>query len=65
MQKIKWVLFHTPEELFIRTAKHFEAEVNKLSNNKEFFILFWVILFNLFFIRYLAITACNVSNLEL
>ena len=40
MQKIKWVLFHTPEELFIRTAKHFEAEVNKLSNNKfEFDIL--------------------------
>ena len=40
MQKIKWVLFHTPEELFIRTARHFEEEVNNLSNNKfEFEIL--------------------------
>ena len=31
MKKIKWLLFHEPAELFIRTAEHFNEEINKLS----------------------------------
>jgi len=39
-QKITWLLFHEPAELFIRTAEHFEQEVNRLSNDQfEFEIL--------------------------
>jgi len=32
--KIKWLLFHEPAELFIRTAEHFQQEINRLSDNK-------------------------------
>lgn len=40
MQKIIWLLFHEPAELFIRTARHFEEEINKLTGNQfEFEIL--------------------------
>jgi TRAP-type C4-dicarboxylate transport system substrate-binding protein len=39
-QKIRWLLFHQPVELFIRTAEHFEEEVNRLTGNKyEFEIM--------------------------
>lgn len=31
--KLKWLLFHEPAELFIRTARHFEEEINKLTDN--------------------------------
>ena len=31
---IKWLLFHEPAELFIRTAEHFQEEINRLSENK-------------------------------
>lgn len=34
MQTIKWLLFHEPAELFIRTAEHFEEEINRLTNNQ-------------------------------
>ena len=33
-QTIKWLLFHEPAELFIRTAKEFNEEVNKLTGDK-------------------------------
>ena len=33
-QKIKWLLFHEPAELFIRTAKDFQKHLDKLTNNK-------------------------------
>ena len=33
-KKIKWSLFHEPAELFIRTAEHFEQEINRLTGNK-------------------------------
>jgi TRAP-type C4-dicarboxylate transport system substrate-binding protein len=33
-QKIKWLLFHEPAELFIRTAKDFQKHLDVLSNNK-------------------------------
>ena len=33
-QKIKWLLFHEPAELFIRTAEHFEREINRLTGDK-------------------------------
>jgi TRAP-type C4-dicarboxylate transport system substrate-binding protein len=40
MKKIKWILYHQPVDIFIRTAQHFEEEVNRLSGNKfEFEIL--------------------------
>ena len=32
MKTIKWLLFHQPAELFIRTAEHFAEEINKISN---------------------------------
>ena len=32
MKKIKWLLFHEPAELFIRTAEHFNREINRLSD---------------------------------
>lgn len=32
-QKIKWLLFHEPADLFIRTAEHFETAINRLTNN--------------------------------
>lgn len=39
-QKIKWLLFHEPAELFIRTAEHFEEEINALTDTQwEFEIL--------------------------
>jgi TRAP-type C4-dicarboxylate transport system substrate-binding protein len=39
-QKIKWLLFHEPAELFIRTARHFEQELNALTDGAyEFEIL--------------------------
>ena len=31
---IKWLLFHEPAELFIRTAEHFEQEINKLTKDR-------------------------------
>ena len=31
MKTIKWLLFHQPAELFIRTAEHFAEEINKIS----------------------------------
>ena len=31
---IKWLLFHEPAELFIRTAEHFQQEINRLSNDQ-------------------------------
>jgi TRAP-type C4-dicarboxylate transport system substrate-binding protein len=33
-QKIKWLLFHEPAELFIRTAEDFQKHLDKLTNNK-------------------------------
>jgi TRAP-type transport system periplasmic protein len=33
-QKIKWLLFHEPVELFIRTAKDFQVHLNELTNSK-------------------------------
>ena len=33
-QKIKWLLFHEPVELFIRTAKDFQLHLDELTNNK-------------------------------
>ena len=33
-QKIKWLLFHEPVELFIRTAEDFQRHLDKLTNNK-------------------------------
>ena len=33
-QKIKWLLFHEPAELFIRTAEHFEKEINRLTGDR-------------------------------
>ena len=33
-QKIKWLLFHEPVELFIRTAKDFQKHLDVLTNNK-------------------------------
>lgn len=33
-QTIKWLLFHEPAELFIRTAEHFEKEINRLTGDK-------------------------------
>jgi TRAP-type transport system periplasmic protein len=31
---IKWLLFHEPVELFIRTAEHFEEEINRLTGDR-------------------------------
>ena len=31
---IKWLLFHEPAELFIRTAEHFEKEINRLTGDR-------------------------------
>ena len=40
--KIKWLLFHEPVELFIRTAKDFQRHVNELTNDKfDFEIMTW------------------------
>jgi TRAP-type C4-dicarboxylate transport system substrate-binding protein len=33
-QKIKWLLFHEPAELFIRTAEHFGKEINRLTGDR-------------------------------
>jgi TRAP-type C4-dicarboxylate transport system substrate-binding protein len=33
-QTIKWLLFHEPAELFIRTAEHFGKEINRLTGDK-------------------------------
>jgi len=33
-QTIKWLLFHEPAELFIRTAEHFEKEINRLTGHR-------------------------------
>ncbi len=33
-QTIKWLLFHEPAELFIRTAKEFNEEINRLTGDK-------------------------------
>ena len=33
MKTIKWLLFHEPAELFIRTAEHFEQELNRRTGN--------------------------------
>ena len=33
-QKIKWLLFHEPVELFIRTAKDFQTHLDELTNSK-------------------------------
>lgn len=33
-QKIKWLLFHEPVDLFIRTAKDFQKHLDALTNNK-------------------------------
>lgn len=33
-QTIKWLLFHEPAELFIRTAEQFNEEINKLTGDK-------------------------------
>ena len=33
-QTIKWLLFHEPAELFIRTAEHFESEINRLTGDQ-------------------------------
>ena len=33
-KKIKWLLYHEPVELFIRTAKDFQKHLNVLTNNK-------------------------------
>jgi TRAP-type C4-dicarboxylate transport system substrate-binding protein len=41
-QKIKWLLFHEPIELFVRTAKDFQKHLNELTNNKfELEIMTW------------------------
>jgi TRAP-type C4-dicarboxylate transport system substrate-binding protein len=32
--KIKWLLFHEPVELFVRTAEDFQRHLNTLTNNK-------------------------------
>ena len=32
--KIKWLLFHEPVELFIRTAEDFQKHLDKLTNDK-------------------------------
>ena len=34
MKNIKWILYHELMEIFYRTAKHFEQEINRLSGNK-------------------------------
>lgn len=40
--KIKWLLFHEPVELFIRTAEDFQRHLNKLTNDKfDFEIMTW------------------------
>jgi len=40
--KIKWLLYHEPVELFIRTAKDFQKHLDQLTNNKyELEILTW------------------------
>ena len=33
-QKIKWLLYHEPVELFIRTAKDFQRHLDELTNSK-------------------------------
>ena len=33
-QKIKWLLFHEPVDLFIRTAEDFQKHLDELTNNK-------------------------------
>ena len=33
-QNIKWLLFHEPAELFIRTAEHFGREINRLTGDQ-------------------------------
>lgn len=33
-QKIKWLLFHEPVELFIRTAEDFQKHLDQLTNNR-------------------------------
>ena len=33
-QKIKWLLFHEPADLFIRTAEDFQKHLDTLTNNK-------------------------------
>ena len=33
-QTIKWLLFHEPAELFIRTAEHFGKEINRLTGDQ-------------------------------
>ena len=32
-QKIKWLLFHEPAELFIRTAEDFQKHLDKLTTS--------------------------------
>jgi len=40
--KIKWLLYHEPVELFIRTAKDFQKHLDQLTNNKyQLEILTW------------------------
>jgi TRAP-type C4-dicarboxylate transport system substrate-binding protein len=40
--KVKWLLYHEPVELFIRTAKDFQKHLDTLTNNKyELEILTW------------------------
>jgi TRAP-type C4-dicarboxylate transport system substrate-binding protein len=40
--QIKWLLYHQPVELFIRTAEDFQRHLNELTNNKfELEILTW------------------------
>jgi len=40
--KIKWLLFHEPVELFLRTAQDFQKHLDELTNNKfEIEILTW------------------------
>ena len=40
--KVKWLLYHEPVELFIRTAKDFQKHLDVLTNNKyELEILTW------------------------
>lgn len=34
MQTIKWLLFHEPAELFIRTAEHFQEEISRRTGTK-------------------------------
>jgi TRAP-type C4-dicarboxylate transport system substrate-binding protein len=33
-QKIKWLLFHEPVDLFIRTAKDFQTHLDELTDSK-------------------------------